>query len=265
MKILFIGDIVGTPGRGIIKEILPTIIKKNKIDFVIANPENAAHGRGVNVDILKELQEAGIDAFSGGDHSFDDKASLEEVYSGDFPIVRPANYSKDVPGAGYGIFKKDKEKILLISLIGRVFMKMDYDCPFRELDNILANFARQKISAIIIDIHAEATSEKNAMFRYANSRVSAVLGTHTHVMTADEKVSKEGTAYITDVGMAGYSDGCIGIECEGVLETFLTQLRTSHNIPEKGKSVLNAVMIDIDAKTKKAKKIIPIKEYFNIK
>lgn len=265
MKILFIGDIVGKPGREIIKKKLPTIIKENKIDFVIANPENSAHGKGVTPDILKELQEVGIEAFSGGDHSFDDRHTLDEIYSGNFPIVRPANYSPDVPGVGYRVFKKGKDKILLISLIGRVFMKLDYDCPFRELDKILANFARQKISAIIIDIHAEATSEKVAMFRYANSRVSAVLGTHTHVMTADEQISKDGTAYITDVGMTGFDDGCIGIEKEGVIETFLTQMRTSHGIPDAGKSILNAVVVEIDSKTKKAKKIKPIKKYFKVK
>ncbi|MCK5537050.1 MAG: YmdB family metallophosphoesterase [Bacteroidales bacterium] len=265
MKILFIGDIIGKPGREIINKTLASIIKENKIDIVIANSENAAHGRGVTPEILKELQGAGVDVFSGGDHSFDDKHTLEEVYNGDFPIVRPANYCQGVPGLGYIVFKKGKHKILHISLIGRVFMKMDYECPFRELDKILANFARQKFSAIIIDIHAEATSEKNAMFRYANSRVSAVLGTHTHVMTADERISKEGTAYITDTGMAGYHDGCIGIETEGVIETFLTQLRTTHGIPDTGKSILNAVLLDIDPKTKKTKKITPIKKYFTVK
>ncbi|MDA3839609.1 MAG: TIGR00282 family metallophosphoesterase [Patescibacteria group bacterium] len=265
MKILFIGDIIGKPGREIINKTLPSIIKEKKIDIVIANPENAAHGRGVTPEILEEIQKAGVDVFSGGDHSFDDKHTLEEVYNGKFPIVRPANYCQGVPGLGYIVFKKGKYKILHISLIGRVFMKMDYECPFRELDKILANFARQKFSAIIVDIHAEATSEKNAMFRYANSRVSAVLGTHTHVMTADEKVSKEGTAYITDVGMAGFDDGCIGIETEGVIETFLTQMRSTHGIPDTGKSVLNSVIIDIDPKTKKANKIKSFKKYLTLK
>lgn len=265
MKILFIGDIVGKPGREIVKKILPTIVKEKKIDFVIANPENAAHGRGVTPDILKELQGVGVDVFSGGDHSFDDKHSLEEVYGGDFPIVRPANYSQNVPGLGHILLKKGKYKVLHISLIGRVFMKLDYDCPFRELDKILANFARQKISAIILDIHAEATSEKVAMFRYANSRVSAVLGTHTHVMTADEQVSKEGTAYITDVGMAGFDEGCIGIDKEGVIETFLTQMRSSHGIPDTGKSIFNAVVVDIDPKTKKARKISSIRKHYTVK
>jgi len=265
MKILFLGDIVGKPGREIIKKILPTFIKEKKIDFVIANSENAAHGKGVTTSILKELQDAGVDAFSGGDHSFDDKNTLDEVYSGEFPIVRPANYSQSAPGFGFGIYKKGGNKILLINLIGRVFMKMDYECPFLELDKILANFARQKFSAIIIDIHAEATSEKNAMFHYANSRVSAVLGTHTHIMTADESVSKEGTAYATDIGMCGYNEGCIGIKKEGVIETFLTQLKASHEIPDVGKSILNGVLLDINPKTKKTKKITLIKKYYTVK
>ncbi len=265
MKILFIGDIVGKPGREIIKESLPKIVKKNKVDIVIANSENAAHGKGVNPEILKELQEAGVDVFSGGDHSFDDKHSLEEIYGGSFPIIRPANYSEEAPGEGYCLYKKDKNQILLINLIGRVFMKMDFDCPFRKLDNILANFAKQKLSAIIIDIHAEATSEKNAIFHYANSRVSAVLGTHTHVMTADEMISSEGTAYISDVGMTGFADGCIGIEKEGVIKTFLSQMRENHEIPEKGKVVMNYVIVDIDTKSRKAKKISALKEYLIIK
>jgi len=265
MKILFIGDIVGRPGREIVKKALPGIIKENKIDLVIANPENAAHGRGVNENILNELMEGGVDAFSGGDHSFDEKHQLEEVYGGKYPILRPANFSKNAPGDGYVVINKGKSRVLFISLIGRVFMKMDYDCPFHKLDEILANFAKQKFSAIILDIHAEATSEKIAMFRYANSRVSAVLGSHTHVMTADEQVSKEGTAYISDVGMSGYSDGCIGIECEGVIETFLSQMRSSHEIPDSGKAMMNAVLVEIDSKSGKEKKIKRINKNLTIK
>lgn len=264
IKILFFGDITGRLGRQALAKALPKIKKEYKPDLIIANAENAAHGKGVTVSILEELTSLGIDFITGGDHSFSAKKQLKDIYSGKFPVIRPANYPPNVPGQGYAVVEKNGNKILIINLIGRVFMKMDYDCPFRALDDILANFAKQNLSAIIVDIHAETTSEKVVLGQYANSRVSAVLGTHTHVMTADQKVTNEGTAYITDVGMCGYADGSIGIESEDIIKTYLTQISYSHVLPEKGRAILNSVLITVNPKNKKAKSITPITKFVNI-
>ncbi len=271
-KVLFIGDIVGKIGRRAVQQVLPKLKKEHKPDLVIANAENIAHGSGVSESGLREMMEAGVDWFTCGDHSFQKEKRLD-VYD-NLPILRPANYSAGVPGKGYSVISVNAAKaggdgasVLLVNLIGRVFMKMDYECPFRKLDAILAdeNLADKKFSAIIIDMHAEATSEKTAMGHYADGRVSAVFGTHTHIMTADHKISKQGTAYITDAGMVGFADGCIGIEKENILDTFLTQVKHSHVIPKKGGAIFNSVLVSIDGKTGKAKKIKPITKFVEIK
>jgi len=265
LKILFIGDVNGKIGRKTVTKILPKLKKSSKIDFVIANAENCAHGSGVNESGLKEMMEAGVDYFTAGDHSFD-KLSQTDCFK-KMPIIRPANYPAGVPGKGFNIFKIGKHEILLINLIGRVFMKKDYDCPFRKMDEILAkqSLAGKKISAIIVDIHAEATSEKICLGHYANGRVSAVLGTHTHVMTADAEIKDKGTAYITDVGMVGAADQCIGVDKENITKTFLTQISYPHVIPEKGKTIFNAVLLTIDPKTGKTVNIKPVIKFAQIK
>jgi len=265
LKILFIGDICGRIGRQAVIKLLPQIKKEEKVDFVIANAENSAHGSGITESIIKELMEAGVDHITMGDHAFKNTKNLD-VYE-KYPILRPANFPKNVPGNGYKIIEINNKKILLINLIGRVFMKMDYDCPFRKIDEILGKFHLQtkSLSAIIVDIHAEATSEKISLGHYLNEKVSAVLGTHTHIMTADQKVTKEGTAYITDVGMTGAADECIGTDKENIIKTYLTQISYPHVIPEKGRAILNSVLLEIDNKNCKAKKIKPITKYVNIK
>ncbi|MFA4833229.1 MAG: TIGR00282 family metallophosphoesterase [Patescibacteria group bacterium] len=262
LNILFIGDINGKIGRQAVAKILPKLKKSQKIDFVFANAENSAHGTGVTEETLKELMEAGVDYFTNGDHAFD-KIKQIGCYE-KFPVIRPANYSCDAPGKGYAVVEKEKSKILLVNLIGRVFMAQNYDCPFRKVDEILAKFTKKSLSAIIIDIHAEATSEKVALKHYLNGRVSAVVGTHTHIMTADTEISKEGTAYITDIGMAGFADGCIGVDKEDIIKIFLTQIKQPHTIPEKGRAIFNAVLITIDSKTGQARNIKPIIKTINI-
>ena len=209
LKILFIGDIVGKIGRKAVAEILPALKQELKPDLIMANAENLAHGKGTTEATLKEMMGLGIDWFTNGDHAFDNNP---EIFQNDLPIIRPANYSADVPGNGYALIKIKDFQILLINLIGRVFMSLDYDCPFRQVDQILTNLAKKNLSAIIVDIHAEATSEKVALGYYADGRVSAVIGTHTHVMTADRRISDQGTAYLTDVGMVGYNQGVIGVD-----------------------------------------------------
>lgn len=264
LKILFIGDIVGKIGREAVKQILPHLKKELKPDLVIANAENLAHGKGMTKTTLEEIMPAGIDWFTSGDHAFDREKQLKEIIDNSLPLLRPANYSAGNPGQGYAEITIGKHQVLLINLIGRVFMHLDYDCPFRKLDEILLKFAEKKYSAIIIDMHAEATSEKIAMQNFADGRVSAVLGTHTHVMTADCAVTARGTARVTDAGMTGFAAGVIGIDKENIIKTFLTQIKYPHIIPEKGRAVFNAALISIDGKTGKAKEIKPIIEFLDI-
>ena len=263
LKILFIGDINGKIGRKTVEKVLPRLRKKYKPDLVIANAENIAHGSGISEKPLKELIESGVDWFTSGDHTFDKYEKIKECFKMDLPVVRPANYPPNTPGKGYAIINIGKFKILLINLLGRVFMSLDFDCPFRKLDEILADqfLQKQKFSAIIIDIHAEATAEKITLRHYADNRVSAVLGTHTHVQTADAIVTEQGTAYITDVGMVGAADGCIGVDKDNPIKTILTQIKHKHVLPEKGKVIFNSVLITINSKTGKATQIKPITEF----
>lgn len=271
LKILFIGDIAGKIGRKTINKILPGLKKKLGINFVIANGENIAHGNGITADTIKEMTDAGVDWFTGGDHSFDRNKNLEEIYGGRLPLLRPANYSTQAPGQGYVLLdlktsSKESAKLLLINLIGRVFMHQDYDCPFLTFDKILADplLAGKKISAIIVDIHAEATAEKIALRHYLEGRVSALVGTHTHVMTADAGI-KNGTAYITDVGMVGAAEGVIGVDKDNILKTFLSQIKYQHVIPEKGKAIFNAVLLAINSKTAQAVSLKPLTKFISIK
>jgi metallophosphoesterase (TIGR00282 family) len=258
LKILFIGDIVGRIGRKAVAKILPELKKKEKIDLVIANAENSAHGTGVTEKTVKELQQAGVDWMTSGDHAFDQTKQLA-VY-GLEPILRPANWADKVPGQGYALIETKKGKVLLVNLIGRVFMSKNFACPFAKLEEILANFnlLSKKISAIIIDIHAEATSEKISLLHFADGQVSAILGTHTHIMTADARITAQGTAYITDVGMVGAAEECLGIAKEGVIKTFLTQIKQPHVIPKKGPAIFNAMLLTINPRTGQASKIKPV-------
>lgn len=264
LKILFIGDIVGKIGRKAVVKLVPKLRKEHKIDLVIANAENSAHGSGVTEAIIKELTAAGVDYLTTGDHALKKNQILE--LSEKHPILRPANIPAKAPGRGFAVFGRKGQEVLLINLIGQVGMKIQPDNPFHELNEILANkdLRAKKLSAIIVDIHAEATSEKIAMGHFADGRVTAVFGTHTHIMTADAKITKEKTAYITDVGMAGAADGCLGVDKENIIKTFLTQIKHPHVIPEKGRAILNAVLVSINPKTAKAASIQPIIKFIEI-
>jgi len=259
LNILFIGEINGKIGRLAAAKLLPDLKREFKPDLIIANADNLAHGNGVSEPTIKEMMSLGVNAFTGGDHCFGNTAYLN-LYDSDLPLLRPANFPAAAPGRGQMIIEVKGHKILLISLIGQVFMPLDFDNPFAEADKILSNLASNDISAIIVDIHAEATSEKIAMSHYLDGRVSAILGTHTHVMTADARISPAGTALITDVGMTGFADGVIGVEKEGIIKTFLTQIKTPHVIPETGRAILNAVFLQIDEKTKKIQTITKYSE-----
>ena len=243
MNVLFIGDIVGRPGRNLVKQLLPRIKSEHGIDFVIANGENAAGGKGITGPIRDELIGAGIDVLTMGNHVWDNKAVFDFI-DNEPRIVRPANYPGDCPGQGYHTYVSgDCIRVTVINLSGRVFMN-DLDCPFRTADRILGEI-RDTSDIIIVDFHAEATSEKQAMGWYLDGRVSAVIGTHTHVQTSDERILPGGTAYITDVGMTGPQDAVLGMTKEEVLYKFLTQ-RPVRLTVARGRSQLDGVVISFD-------------------
>lgn len=249
MKILIVGDIVGRPGRNTLNAYLEKY--KNNYDFIIVNGENAAAGFGITEKIAEEFFSWGVDVITGGNHSWDKKEIYEYLDSSN-SILRPYNYPEGVAGKGYTIKEVNGNKIAVISLQGRVFMN-SVDCPFKaikkiikELENITKN--------IIVDFHAEATSEKIALARYISGEVSLVYGTHTHVQTADERIFENGTAYISDIGMTGSQNGVIGVESEVVIKKFLTSLPQKFEITE-GDEYLNGLEIDLDEKNGKVKKI----------
>lgn len=244
MNILLIGDIVGKPGRQVVTKYLPVLRKQYKIECVIANAENAAGGFGLTPDTARELLGSGIDVLTSGNHIFAQKEIIPYL-DADMPILRPLNYPSGVPGRGYLI----SGKVLVINLMGRVFMN-NLDCPFRAMDKLLGEL-KIKPKVIIVDFHAEATSEKVAMGRYLDGRVSAILGTHTHVGTIDTQILPGGTAYVTDIGMTGPADSIIGDDADAIIQRFLTQM-PHHLSVGKGKPVLNAVLVEVDTTSGKA-------------
>ena len=245
MKILIIGDIVGRPGRQIIHELLHGMRRQYDLDMVIANGENAAGGFGLTVKTTRELLRNGVDILTSCNHIWAQKEIISHLDDEDMPIIRPLNYPAGVPGRGCLRIGET----MVVNIIGRTFMN-SYDCPFRAMDKLLDNLSK-KPRVIIVDFHAEATSEKVAMGRYLDGRVSAVLGTHTHVGTIDTQILPGGTAYVTDIGMAGPTDSIIGDDPEGVMVRFLTQMPHALSVG-KGKPMLNAVMLEIDADSGRA-------------
>jgi len=238
MLIVIIGDIIGKPGRQTVQKLLPGLQQQYKVDMVIANAENAAGGLGLTLTTARELLDAGIDVLTSGNHIWHHKEIFPYLDS-DMPILRPLNYPPGVPGKGYII----KDKVMVVNLIGRTFIG-NFDCPFRAMDELLSEFkGRQPV--IIVDFHAEATSEKMAMGRYLDGRVSAVLGTHTHVGTIDAHLLPQGTAYVTDIGMTGPADSVIGNDVESVLQRFLTMIPHRLSVG-KGKTIFNAVLVRVD-------------------
>jgi metallophosphoesterase (TIGR00282 family) len=249
MRILFIGDIVGRPGRELVRRGLGAIVDHHAVDFVIANAENAAAGFGVTREIGDHLLEWGVDVMTSGNHIWDKKEALD--YIGTEPrLLRPANYPAGVPGNGsYLARTRGGETIGVINIMGRVFM-LNIDDPFavvvREIDAM-----RQRTRTIFVDFHAEATSEKIAMGWHLDGRVSAVIGTHTHVQTADERILPKGTAYLTDVGMTGPHDSIIGVEIEPSLGRFLNALPAKFETATANPR-LHAVIVETDAQTGRA-------------
>jgi len=254
LKILFLGDIVGRPGRRAIHELLPAIKKKYEPRFTIANGENAAGGNGITEEIADDLCSAGIDVLTMGNHVWDNK-DIYNFIDRDYRIIRPANYPPDSPGSGYTLARKANCQIGVVNLSGRVFMP-PLDCPFRAVDQIIP-LLKNETPIIIIDFHAEATSEKNALGWYVDGRATAVVGTHTHIQTADERILPRETAYITDVGMTGPRDSILGVRTDLVLDK-LIGLRPVRFEVASGPLQLNAVAIEVDECSGRAREILRI-------
>lgn len=247
MRILFIGDVVGRPGRDLVRELLPRIREDDgPFTFVLANGENAAAGFGLTEKVMEELFALGVDCLTGGNHIWDKKEFLP-VLAGENRVLRPANYPEGCPGQGWTVLERGDARLAVLNLQGRTFMP-PLDCPFRTADLLLGRISEQ---AVFVDFHAEATSEKYALFRYLEGRVSAVVGTHTHVQTADEDVLPGGTAILSDVGMTGGHGGVIGMEKETTLSRFLTGLPSKFSVCENDLR-LCGVVVDIDEETGRA-------------
>ena len=252
-----IGDIVGRPGRTIVRQLLPQIIKDYEIDFVIANGENAAGGNGITQKTAQELFISGIDFITTGNHVWDNK-DVFNIINEEPRLIRPANYPAETPGKGYQtVLIKNYLPVTIINLAGRTFMPT-LDCPFKTVEKILAKVENDS-KIIVVDFHAEATSEKIAMGWYLDGRVTLVAGTHTHVQTADEKILTNGTAYITDVGMTGPINSVLGIEKEKVINKFVAQMPVRFEVA-KGPAELNGILVDINELTGKALAIERIRE-----
>ncbi len=252
MRFLIIGDVVGDTGVEYLRKHLNSVKQLNKIDFVIANGENATHvGKGINKHIAQTLYNCGVDVITMGNHTFNNY-DISRLFEEAFPIIRPANLPPETEGEGYIICDFFGTKIAVINLLGRVYMEC-VDCPFRKADSIIEKI-KDDADIIIVDFHAEATSEKQSMGFYLDGKVSAVFGTHTHVQTADEKILSGGTAYITDIGMTGCKDSVLGVKKEIIIKRFLTSLPQKHEI-EDGPASMDSIIIDIDEATGKAQSI----------
>lgn len=252
MRVLILGDVMGRPARRALRDLVPGLIEKEEIDLAIANAENSAGGMGVDIKSARELLSAGIQVLTSGNHIWKKKeiySFLDEQES----LIRPANYPAGAPGKGWCIWQHNGHRALIINVQGRVFMPNHVEDPFRCVDEILKQQGSRS-PVVIVDMHAEATSEKYAMGWYLDGRASVVFGTHTHVQTADERIFPGGTAYITDLGMCGPFDSVIGMETETVIKGFLSQLPRAFEVAHDN-VVLQGVITDIDEETGKARSI----------
>ncbi|ASR41130.1 TIGR00282 family metallophosphoesterase [Ligilactobacillus agilis] len=253
MRILFVGDVMGKPGQEMLTSYLPLLKRKYQPQVTIVNGENATRGRGINEKVYKEILKAGADVLTMGNHTWDNPEL--QTFIGRAPkLVRPANFSANkVPGQGYTIIKVNQLKLGVVNLVGRVFMNPSDD-PFAIGEALIAKLAKQ-VDAIFVDFHAETTSEKEAFAWYFAGKVSAVVGTHTHVQTNDARILPGGTAYLTDVGFTGPYDGILGMKRANVIERFLTQMPTRFEVDTENQTTLGACLIEVDDASGKAKSI----------
>jgi 2',3'-cyclic-nucleotide 2'-phosphodiesterase len=261
MKALMIGDVFGKAGRRAVEYLLPEIIDHESIDLVIANVENVSGGTGVTEESIRELRNAGVQVMTSGNHIWR-KPGVEELLRKEPFLIRPANYPIGIPGLGSVIFQTSTgAKVGVINLLGRVFMEA-LDCPFRTGEQEILRLSREGVKLILVDFHAEATSEKVAFSWFVEGRVSAVLGTHTHVQTADERILPKGTGYITDVGMTGPHDSVIGVKILPSIQRFLTGVHQRLE-PARRNLILHGVLLEICEITGRCKKIARIARHFS--
>ena len=257
MNVLLIGDVMGKPGRKVVAVLLPELRRELKLDLVVANGENAAAGRGLTERTAQDLFDAGVDVITSGNHIWDQKEVIP-LLDQEAPILRPINYPPGAPGRGV----LTQKGVTVLNLQGRTFMP-EIDCPFRAADAALAELPAGAV--VLVDMHAEATSEKQAMGRYLDGRVAAVAGTHTHVATADAWVLPGGTAYVTDLGMCGPKESIIGNEIDAVLERFLSAMPTRLPVAEKSRTLqFNAVLVEVDETTGRARSIERVDREYTI-
>ena len=252
IRVLFIGDVMGSPGRRAIVNLLGALRSDLDIHFAVVNGENAAGGLGITPSAAREIFDAGADVITLGNHAFTQRKVHD--YLNDEPrIIRPANFPPGAPGRGWGVYKASTgQSVGVVNLIGRVFMQA-VDCPFRAADAVLDDFHDQP-DVVVVDMHAEATSEKIAMCWHLNGRAAAVIGTHTHVQTSDERVTQDGTACITDAGMTGVHDSVLGLDKDSVLNRFTTQMHTKFQLA-RGEALLQGVVVDCDPASGRASAI----------
>ncbi len=263
MNILCIGDVVGKPGRQAVEALLDGLKKEFSVECVIVNAENSAGGSGITSRIANHFFRLGCDVLTLGDHVWDQKEVMEYLNTSDY-VTRPANFPEGVPGKGWCIKETSSGyKIGVINLLGRVFMRYNVNCPFLALNKIVEEI-KKETNIIIVDMHAEATSEKVAIGHFSDGNVSAVVGTHTHIQTADEKILSGGTAYITDLGMTGPDDSVIGQSKEAIIKRFLTSMPVKFQVA-KTDVKLHGVVIDIDETSGKARKITRIQRAYKFK
>lgn len=256
-----IGDIFGRPGRTKVKEVFPKLKRERNISLVIANCENLSHGKGATKETIQEMSAAGVDVFTSGNHIWhNSKELINKLNDKKFPVLRPANYPAGNPGRGAMVVEIGlMKKILVINLQGRVFMPEGVDSPFTCVDAILKEYQHEQLAGIFVDFHAETTSEKNAMRHYLDGRVTALVGTHTHVQTNDAFVTPKGTGYITDIGLTGvYENSVIGVDKECGLDLFLLG-NISRWEPAEGEAIFQGVLIEFDDRTRQASRMETIR------
>jgi metallophosphoesterase (TIGR00282 family) len=251
LRVLFIGDIVGRPGRNTVKHFLPLIKQEDDIDFVVANGENLSGGKGMTFENYEEMINSGVDYFTSGNHIWNNSDIMQHLKDNTVKVLRPANYSGKTPGEGFTTFEVKGTKFTLINVLGRVFIPILLDDPFSCARDIVDT---HKDSICLVDFHAEATSEKIAMAHYLDGRAAVVVGTHTHVQTADETILPNGTGFITDLGMCGPEDSVLGVKKEIIIAGFLTGTPQSHKVAS-GDCIFNACLFEIDTKSKKTVKV----------
>ena len=258
MRVLFLGDVFGSPGRRAVRHFVPKLRRDLQLDLAIANSENSAAGAGITESTADELLSCGLDLLTSGNHTWSKREITPYLERSNSKQLRPANYPEGTPGRGHAVIADARgRKLGVLNLEGRTFMK-PLDCPFRAADRLLA-VLRAETPLVLVDFHCEATSEKNAMGHYLDGRASAVVGTHTHIQTADQRVLRGGTAYITDVGMCGPWDSVIGVKKEAAIERFLSQRNVPFE-PAQDEVYLQGAVVDLDDETGRARSIERIQE-----